>query len=108
MIIWFDNNCIQRITTPTNAKAAIASLQAVIDMLISAAAAVALNSSLKEYGFDDGQTKTKMVYQNVGAIAAQINDLIALQQIYLQSPGMNNRVVRLIDASNFVPYNYNI
>jgi hypothetical protein len=104
MIVWFDKSAIEKITTPTNARAAIASLDAIINTLIAAAGAAALNAGVKEYSFDDGMTKTKMEYRDMSAITAQIRALQALQQIYLQMPGMNNRVIRLCDKSQFPNY----
>lgn len=110
MIVWFDKSAINTVTTPTQARAAIASLNTIIDTLLQAATAAALNANIKEYNFDDGMTKVKMEYKDVGAIAAQIKALQALQQIYLQMPGMNSRVIRLIDSTtmpNFWPLNCN-
>lgn len=100
MIIWFDKSAMNKIMTPTKAADAIVALQAIIDTLLGAAAQAALNANMKEYSFDDGQTKTRVEYVNVGAIAAQIKALISLQEIYLQMPGMNSRVIRLIDSKN--------
>ncbi|MBX2906168.1 MAG: hypothetical protein KF744_09030 [Taibaiella sp.] len=104
MIIWFDSNCVERVMTATTARAKIAAIQGVIDTLLEAAAAAALNSDMQEYSFDNGQTKTRVIYKDVNAIVASIKGLMALQQLYLQMPGMNNRVVRLIDSKNFTNY----
>jgi len=112
MIVWFDAAAIERVTTKTDARTAIASLSAIIDTLISAAtvAAVATNDTITEYKYDDHQTRTyvKREYRDVAAITAQIRDLQALQQVFLQMPGMNNRVIRLMDGKNFIGFNYNL
>jgi hypothetical protein len=100
MIVWFDKCAIQQITTPTQARAAIASLNTIIDTLVQAAAAAALNANIKEYNYNDNMTHVRMEYKDVGAIAAQIKALMALQQVFLQMPGMNSRVIRLVDSKN--------
>lgn len=100
MIVWVEQSCINTITNPANAKAMIASLNTVINTLVAAAAAAALNANIKEYKVDDGVTKAQFEYADAGAIAAQIKALMAVQQLYLQMPGMNSRVTRLIDSKN--------
>ncbi len=110
MIVWFDKNAVNTITTPSNAQAAINSLNTIINTLLGAAAEAALNAGVREYNYDNGMTKVKMEYKDAGAIAAQIKGLMALQQIYLQMPGMNSRVIRLIDSKNMpnlFPFNCN-
>lgn len=101
MIVWFDKSSINTVTSATNARAALAALDNIITTLMNAAGQAALNAgNFKEYSYDDGQTKTRIEYADVRAISAQINALLALQQVYLQMPGMNSRVFRLIDSKN--------
>ena len=105
MIVWFDKSAIDTVTTPTAARAAIAQLQAIIDTLMGAAAQAALNANIKEYHYNDQMTQVKMEYKDVGAIAAQIKALMALQQLYVQMPGLNSRVIRLVDSKNMPNWN---
>ena len=104
MIVWFDKACINHVMTATDARTQIAALNTIINTLVQAAAAAALNGNIKEYSFDDGMTKTRMEYRDVEAITASIKGLMSLQQLYLQMPGMNNRVIRLIDSKNMPNY----
>lgn len=108
MVVWYSKQGINHIMNPTDAKAAIASLQDLINTLMAAAAQAALTGNVKEYSFDDGMTKTKMEYKDVESITASIKGLMALQQIYLQMPGMNPRVLRMISSQNMpnlLPFN---
>lgn len=100
MIVYFNKLAMNRVMTPTAARAAIAALNDIIATLMGAAAASALNGNIKEYKVDDGQIKAQFEYKDAGAIAAQIKALMSLQQLYLQMPGLNSRVIRLVDASN--------
>lgn len=106
MIVWFDKSAINTVMTPTQCRTAIAALQTIINTLLSVAANAALNADIKEYNYNDQMTQVKMEYKDVGAIAAQIKGLMALQQLYLQMPGMNSRTIRLIDSKN-MPHNWN-
>ncbi len=100
MIVWFDKACIERIMTTTDARTMVASLRQIINTLVQAAAVAALKGDVKAYKYDDTMTKTSFEYADAGAIAAQIKALISLQEIYLQMPGMNSRITRLIDIKN--------
>lgn len=107
MIVYVDKSCIEVVNTPTTARARIAAIDVIINTLLDAAGTAALNANIKEYRYDDGVTKVMFEYADVDAIAAQIKALMALQQLYLQMPGMNSRVTRLIDSKcmpNFGPY----
>lgn len=100
MIVWWDKGAVQKVMTATDARVIIASLQVIINTLLQAATAAALKGDIKEYNFNDQMTSVRMEYKDAGAIAAQIKSLIALQQIYLQMPGMNSRITRLVDTKN--------
>jgi len=101
MIVYLNKSDIQNIQTTVQYQTAIASLQNIINTLMAAAAAAALNANIQAYRYDDGQSKTNMEYRDVKAIAAQIMAFTALQQMYLQMPNMNGRMMRLIDSKNF-------
>ncbi len=100
MIIWVDKNAVHTVNTPSTARARIAALDVIINTLLDAATRAALNGNIKEYRFDDGVSKVMFEYVDAGAIAAQIRGFQALQQVYLQMPGVNSRVTRLIDSKN--------
>lgn len=104
MIVWFDKGPINTLASTTTIKVQLAAIDTIITTLLAAAAQSALSGNMKEYSFDDGMTKTKVEYKDVNAITASIKGLMALQQIYLQMPGMNSRVTRLLDSSNFNNY----
>jgi hypothetical protein len=109
MIVYVNKSCIETVNTPTTARARIAAIDVIINTLVNAAEAAALNANIKEYRFDDGVTKVMFEYSDVKAISAQIQALMALQQLYLQMPGMNSRVTRLIDSKcmpNYGPYGF--
>ena len=107
MIVWVDKSCVEKINTPTTAGARIAAINVIIDQLLDAASKAALNANIKEYRLDDGVTKVMFEYGTVKDIAAQIQALMALQELYLQMQGKRGRVTRLITTKcmpNYGPW----
>ena len=104
MVVWFSKECIDHVQKPCDIRTKIAAIQTIIDTLDAAMLNAALTGNIKEYSFDDGMTKTRMEYKDIETMNAAVNALMARQQVLLQSPGLNNRVVRLIDSKNMPNY----
>lgn len=98
MLVWFNKNDIQQIECPKTAKAAIASIDAIILTLMGAMAQAAMTGAKEEYKLDDGQTKISVRYKDVAALTASFNGLIQVKQYYINA--LNGRVFRAMDSKN--------
>lgn len=99
MIIWFDKAAIVKSATRQTDIDRIEKLNAIIDTLLDAQLEFGADPNKLEYGFDDGQTKIKMVYRDLAAVAAAIAVYDRTLQMYLNR--VNGRMSRLMDSKNF-------
>jgi hypothetical protein len=105
MIVWFDKTR-EHILSCKDAKAKIILIQSIIDTIDAAMLLGASEIGTMGYNYDDSLTRTKMEFRDPAAIMAYRFQLEALQTRLIQSPGLNNRVQRLVD-SKVMPDNLN-
>jgi hypothetical protein len=106
MLIWFNKSAIVQAETRLKAEERIALINEIIDTLLAAQIEFAADPNKQEYGLDDGQTKIKVIYRNLDAVAASIVQWDKVLQMYLNR--VNGRMVRLVDSKNFPKYNFGI
>ena len=106
MLIWFNKSAIKQAETRLKAEERIALINEIIDTLLAAQIEFAADPNKQEYGLDDGQTKIKVMYRNLDAVAASIMQWDKVLQMYLNR--VNGRMVRLVDSKNFPKYNFGI
>ncbi len=82
----------------------ITAIQAIIDSLLSTAAAAATNDDIEEYWLNDGQTQIKCIYKGVDHIEKSIMAFEKLKQMYANQLG--GRMTRLVDSKNFPNGNF--
>lgn len=103
LYIWFNKSAILQSETKVTAQDRVNKINAIIDSLIDAQIEFQADPNKQEYGFDDGQTKIKMVYRDIAAVAAAIVVWERTKQIYLNR--YNGRMGRLMDSSAFPNWN---
>lgn len=103
--IWFDKSAILQAESKTTAAERVTKINAIIDGLLDAQIAFAADPNKQEYGMDDGQTKIKMVYRSLDALAMSIAHWERVKQMYVNR--YNGRMMRLMDSRNF-PNWYNL
>lgn len=77
----------------------IVRIDQIIAALLSAALKAATTGNIDEYSLDDGQTKIRTKYKGADQIYVAIANFRKLRQVYVN--GINGRVFRLVDSSNF-------
>lgn len=92
------------ITSCKTLKAQLAAIDNIINTLLATAAVAAVDENLTEYILDDGQTKIQCNYRGVDGIIKAIKGLESLKALYQNQ--LNGRVIRLVDAKNFIRYPY--
>lgn len=100
--VYVDKAAWVKVRTKEKSLERIAAIELIIDELMLAAAESALKGDLKEFNIDDGQTKEKVIFENVAGITASINSLMKLQDLLMSR--VNGQVIRLVD-SNALPNN---
>ncbi len=104
--IWFDKGAIQQSETKQAAQARIDKINTIIDTLLDAQILFAADPNKQEYGLDDGQTKIKVTYRNLDAVAASIMQWEKVKSLYVNR--INGRVVRGMDSKNFPNWRQNL
>lgn len=98
MLIWFNKCDIEQTEKAGTIDAKITAINNLIDTLIGAMAAAALNADTEEYRLDDGQTKISKRYRGIEAVVAAHTALIRMKQYYINAK--NGRMGRLMDSKN--------
>ncbi len=104
--IWFDKGAIVKPESNTTAQARIDKINVLIDTLLDAQLVFAADPNKKEYGLDDGQTKIKVMYRDLDAVALSIRTWENLKTMYLNR--VNGRVFRSLDSKNFPNWRNNL
>lgn len=97
--VWYDKSAIVQPESKTTEAARIGKINSIIDALLDAQLAFEADPNKKEYGLDDGQTKIRMQYRDLDALAAAILAYERIKQMYLNR--LNGRMTRLVDLRAF-------
>lgn len=81
-------------------KGKVSNTEAIIAALQTTALKSAGNQDIDEYTLDDGQTKIRTSFRNIGQIIQAIKDFEQLKQMYLNT--LNGRLVRLVDSKSVI------
>lgn len=98
-IIYFNKSAIEKPDTGTTAQAKIVKIDAIINTLLDAQLEFAADPNKQEYGYEDGQTRVKMVYRDLNAVIAAIEGWERLKGLYINR--INGRMIRLADLRAF-------
>jgi len=93
MLIWFNKSAIMQAETRLKAEERIALINEIIDTLLAAQIEFAADPNKQEYGLDDGQTKIKVMYRNLDAVAASIMQWDKVLQMYFTNGYHKNGVI---------------
>lgn len=106
LYVWFDKSAIQKSETIVSAQARIVKINTIIDTLLDAQLVFAADPNKQEYGLDDGQTKIKVTYRDLDAVAASIMQWEKVKSLYVNR--VNGRVTRSLDSRNFPNWGVNL
>lgn len=101
--VWYDKSVILQSQTQQTARDRVATINTIIDGLLAAQIAIAVDPTKQEYSLDDGQTKIRVVYKDLAAVASAIIVWERTKQMYLNQ--YNGRMSRLVPSVAMPQYN---